>query len=333
MAGFAANELEVRLSGFSKLIFGQDITCKQARKFWEPSSPTTQCNGTIGPFNNGVECYICGMPIVRVEARARARSRSRSESLGAASGASAADGDSDDSDTSNIDGRNPECEHILPIALAVLYLGLYSPIFKSSEWYNKDIVKHEYAWAHRTCNQIKSDRSFIKMNPDHTQFILDIDKINIFLFDLWNVYRSDSGFFKFQLHAKFNDNFNDFRINRMRPDSLFIIKFNKILEILNSYESPQLLLLAGAACALNGNVKSKEAVVALREKGDPNYLERIRQETLRRQEEELKQRKEKIEKIYIDIDNIVLVAKNKEYYIEIMLRLPDSKMDNWIHYI
>lgn len=328
MAGFAANELEVRLSGFSKLIFGQDITCKQARKFWEPSSPTTQCNGTIGPFNNGVECYICGMPIVRV-----VRARARSESLGAASGVATTDnGDSDDSDTSNIDGRNPECEHILPIALAVLYLGLYSPIFKNSKWYNKDIVKHEYAWAHRTCNQVKSDRSFIKMNPDHTQFILNIDKINIFLLDLWNVYRSDSAFFKFQLHSKYR-NFDDFINDRMNSDSLFIIKFNKILEILNSYESPQLLLLAGAACALNGNVKSKEAVVALREKGDPNRLEQIRQETLRKQEEELKQKKEKIEKIYNDIDNKDLVAKNKDYYIEIMLRLPDSKMDKWIQYI
>ena len=335
MAAAAANDLEVRLSGFSKLIFGQDITCKQARKFWEPSSPTTQCNGTIGQFNNGIECYICGMPIVRVVVRARARSRSESldaSSLGAASAAIATDNNDSDSDASNIDGRNPECEHILPIGLAVLYLGLHSPLFKTSGWYNKDIVKYEYAWAHRTCNQVKSDRSFIKMNPDHTQFIPDIDKINIFLSDLWNVQRSDSAFFKFQLHDKYL-NFDNFRSNRMNYDSLFVIKFNKILEILNSYESPQLLLLAGAACALNGDLKSKEGIIAIHEKGDPIRLEQIRQETLRRQEEELKERKEKIEKIYNEIDNKDLVAKNKEFYIEIMLRLPDSKMNKWIQYI
>ena len=333
MAAAAANDLEVRLSGFSKLIFGQDITCKQARKFWEPSSPTTQCNGTIGPFNNGIECYICGMPIERVVVRARARARARSESLGAASAAVATDNNDSDSDASNIDGRNPECEHILPIGLAVLYLGLHSPLFKTSGWYNKDIVKYEYAWAHRACNQVKSDRSFIKMNPDHTQFIPDEYKINIFLSDLWNVQRSDSAFFKFQLHDKYR-NFDDFIINRMNPASLFVIKFNKILEILNSYESPQLLLLAGAACALNGNLKSKEGIIAIREKGDPIRLEQIRQETLRRQEEELKQRKEEIEKIYNEIDNKNLVAKNKEYYIEIMLRLPyDDYIKKWIQYI
>jgi len=337
MAAAAANDLEVRLSGFSKLIFGQDITCKQARKFWEPSSPTTQCNGTIGQFNNGIECYICGMPIVRVVVRARARSRSESldaSSLGAASAAIATDNNDSDSDASNIDGRNPECEHILPIGLAVLYLGLHSPLFKTSGWYNKDIVKYEYAWAHRACNQVKSDRSFIKMNPDHTQFIPDINKINIFLSDLWNVQRSDSAFFKFQLHDKYL-NFDNFRSNRINPASLFIIKFNKILEILNSSKAPQLLLLAGVSCALNGDLKSKEGLVAIHEKGDPIRLEQIRQETLRRQEEELKQRKEKIEKIYNEIDNKDLVAKNKEYYIEIMLRLPydDDYIIKWIQYI
>lgn len=338
MAALAANEVDIRLSGFSKLIFGQDITCKQARKFWEPSSPTTQCNGTIGPFNNGIECYICGMSIIRVVVRAR----SRSASLGSASvaTATATDNNDSDSDSSNIDGRNPECEHILPIGLAVLYLGLHSPLFKTSGWYNKDIVKHEYAWAHRTCNQVKSDRSFIKMNPDHTQFILDIDKINIFLSDLWNIQRSDSAFFKFQLHDKYL-NFDNFRSNRMNQDSLFIIKFNKILEILNSSKAPQLLLLAGVSCALNGDLKSKEGIVAIREKGDPVRLEQIRQETLRRQEEELKQRKEEIEKIYNtnrDIKSIShkdLVAKNKDYYVEIMLRLPynDDYIKKWIKYI
>lgn len=335
MAAAAANDLEVRLSGFSKLIFGQDITCKQARKFWEPSSPTTQCNGTIGQFNNGIKCYICGMPIVRVVVRARARSESLdASSLGAASAAVATDSNDSDSDASNIDGRNPECEHILPIGLAVLYLGLHSPLFKTSGWYNKDIVKYEYAWAHRACNQVKSDRSFIKMNPDHTQFIPDIDKINIFLSDLWNVQRSDSALFKSKLHDTYV-NFDNFRSNRMNYDSLFVIKFNKILEILNSYESPQLLLLAGAACALNGDLKSKEGIVAIHEKGDPIRLEQIRQETLRRQEEELKERKEKIEKIYNEIDNKDLVAKNKEFYIEIMLRLPydDDYIIKWIQYI
>ena len=331
MAAAAANDLEVRLSGFSKLIFGQDITCKQARKFWEPSSPTTQCNGTIGQFNNGIECYICGMPIERVVVRARARARS--ESLGEASAAVATDNSDSDGDASNIDGRNPECEHILPIGLAVLYLGLHSPLFKTSGWYNKDIVKYEYAWAHRACNQVKSDRSFIKMNPDHTQFIPDIDKINIFLSDLWNVQRSDSAFFKSELHRIYRHDFDNFKSNRMNYDSLFVIKFNKILEILNSSKAPQLLLLAGVSCALNGDLKSKEGIIAIHEKGDPIRLEQIRQETLRRQEEELKQRKEKIEKIYNEIDNKDLVAKNKEFYIEIMLRLPDSKMDKWIQYI
>ena len=61
------------------------------RGIYETSTPTTQCNNTVGKFKDGRECYICGMPIIQQDLR-----------LG-------------------VNGLNPECEHILPIAQAMLF--------------------------------------------------------------------------------------------------------------------------------------------------------------------------------------------------------------------
>ena len=62
-----------------------------------------------------------------------------------------------------IDGRTPECEHILPIFLALRHLWIVRKNDISE--YTEDqlgVLNEEYEFSHRCCNQCKSDLSFIQ---------------------------------------------------------------------------------------------------------------------------------------------------------------------------
>jgi hypothetical protein len=111
-----------------------------ARDWWERTSPTGQCGNVIGPFVPDVTvCYICDIPIQ----------------------------------------SNAECEHILPVFSAAMYLTLYRNDYKvitdkvkkgislnpdEQKIYNE--LKLEYAWAHRCCNQKKSNINFLTYTSD-----------------------------------------------------------------------------------------------------------------------------------------------------------------------
>lgn len=196
------------------------------RGIYETSTPTTQCNNTIGKFVNGIECYICGMPIVQ-----------QNLSLG-------------------INGLNPECEHILPIAQAILFLGLYGDKFnKNRLFYNPDQFKLEYAWAHRTCNQIKSDESYIKYNDTTKKFAVDTVLLRSFLTKIWINKRSDSLFFNSELKTTYGVK-DTFLSTRMEP---LTGRFQIIADYLNSFNSPELILLIGAVKALEGPMSEEGA--------------------------------------------------------------------------
>lgn len=92
------------------------------------SSAETQCLHVIEPVKPRM-CYICGFEC-----------------------------DVKDSTGKDIEGIQSTCEHILPIIQAVFFLELYSS--KSSVI--TEAMKLEYAWAHRCCNYVKNDYSFIK---------------------------------------------------------------------------------------------------------------------------------------------------------------------------
>lgn len=115
-----------------------------ARNWWERAGVEQQCNNVIGEFRPGIECYICGFPIM----------------------------------------DKPECEHVLPVFKAAMYLHLYRNGFKPLFDERMDVasvvdsngatvgepqlkqIKYEllleYKWAHRCCNQVKSDTDFVK---------------------------------------------------------------------------------------------------------------------------------------------------------------------------
>lgn len=124
-----------------------------ARCWWERSSPQTQCSNAIGNFQIGTTvCYICGFPL-------------------------------EESGNNN----TPECEHILPVFKAALYLHLYNAEYKNivqNYKFGKRLtndtdamiakeIDMEYAWAHKCCNQVKSDSDFITFNENKKRFELD----------------------------------------------------------------------------------------------------------------------------------------------------------------
>jgi hypothetical protein len=129
------------------------LKMKTARDWWERASVAQQCDNVFGGFVPGTICYICGFPIARL----------------------------------------PECEHILSVFKASMFLHLYRNDFKigpdgiiydsKNEPLNKILVDRlmfelllEYKWAHRCCNQIKSDIDFVRF--DGNSFIFDENNAN-----------------------------------------------------------------------------------------------------------------------------------------------------------
>ena len=128
-------------TGVLKTILGSEITDgleMTARKYFEKSSPKTQCvqggPGHVIPYVPGItgsrkgsiqtctKCYICGLPILE----------NRKKETGMFS----------------------ECEHVLPIIAAAIYLKLYSYNDKGK---SSEKLQLEYKWAHNICNQVKLD--------------------------------------------------------------------------------------------------------------------------------------------------------------------------------
>jgi hypothetical protein len=134
------------LTDMFKTVLGEEtVYCLQQkfgslRQVVEKSSPTTQCNNVIGKPE---DCWICGGIIAT-------------------------------------DDLGPECEHVFPIAQALVFTGLYEhSLFEQiSDEENTDLtrayisgLKKEYRWAHRICNQVKNDAHFIQY--DGTNFVIN----------------------------------------------------------------------------------------------------------------------------------------------------------------
>jgi hypothetical protein len=108
---------------------------KTVRDFFLASSNATQCNNVIGMFEAGRStCWICGVTIGEGE---------------------------------------QECEHKLPVVLALLLTGLYDT--KLYEALNRvtqrkyiDFLKLEYGWSHERCNQLKSNTSYLRPEEGDT---------------------------------------------------------------------------------------------------------------------------------------------------------------------
>jgi hypothetical protein len=150
-------------------------------------------------------------------------------------------------------GLTSECEHLLPIAQSIIFLGLYWAKAERDGLFvqNNNVLRLEYEWAHRTCNQVKSDRSFILFTD---KYEINKDSIQKLLLDIFNNKRSDSSAFNAELHTKYGigrpaaTNFIRARIDIVAE------RFQRICDYLNSFNAPQLLSLIGAAKVMEGPI-------------------------------------------------------------------------------
>ena len=121
-----ATDLALLMFGYKRVaLWEAKYTNDKVRDIFEIGEVDAQCNGTIGEFVPGVTpCWICGMPIWSASATLPC---------------------------THENGHSPECEHILPVGQAAIFLQLYDRINSSS-----DLFKIEYDWSHKTCNQTKN---------------------------------------------------------------------------------------------------------------------------------------------------------------------------------
>ena len=99
---------------------------------------------TAATKNTDLECYICGKPMFQPKPP-----RTWCNTADAAKGRG--------QDTFPV----MECEHILPMITAVAHWSLWHNVAHQND---KELMKHEYAYAHQCCNQIKSDIDPISFN-------------------------------------------------------------------------------------------------------------------------------------------------------------------------
>jgi len=122
---------------------------KDCRDVYEPSGIETQCNNTIGKVNHpeipeNHVCYICGFGFDLLL---------------------------DDATFEEMEGIKPTCEHILPIIQAIFFLDLYRSAEQKTLTSEKmQVLKLEYAWAHRCCNYIKGDFSYLVTKLDKNKY-------------------------------------------------------------------------------------------------------------------------------------------------------------------
>jgi hypothetical protein len=172
------NNIQLALLSFTELItqiLGKEVVeCLMRQKgintlrdVFETSTPTTQCDNIIGKFVTGETlCWICDTPIEK-----KGKGKESKYLL------------------------DPECEHVFPIAQALVFTGLYSnEVYddlkgetlgnKSKQDIYKEELKKEYFWAHRICNQVKNDTHFVDID-EKGKFYISGDKITNFLNQLY----------------------------------------------------------------------------------------------------------------------------------------------------
>jgi hypothetical protein len=122
------------------------------RGIFELGDVDEQCEQTIGPVVVGTTlCWICGMPIWGTAKELLCEDQN---------------------------GHSPECEHILPVAQAAVFLQLYD---KSNA--ESDLFKYEYDWSHKTCNQTKNADVYFKVKEADQKRGVSLDKAGLPVFN------------------------------------------------------------------------------------------------------------------------------------------------------
>jgi hypothetical protein len=111
--------------------------------------------------------------------------------------------------------KNAQCEHILPILPASVYLALYTKGEKNRNNQLNDILKLEYAWSHSLCNYVKGAMYPLAINSDDL-FVVERAPIQNLLSNIWNNDRVDGAEQTAAIH-KFYKNLPNFVEQRGPP--------------------------------------------------------------------------------------------------------------------
>lgn len=196
------------------------------RDIFEIAPVPSQCNNTIFPFVPGVTpCWICGMVIPFATA---------------------------DLHCGHENGLAGECEHILPIAQAAMFLQLYDAKNKAST----GLFKLEYAWSHKLCNRTKNDDVYFRPELDAETGIPIVDDkaFEKLLIRIYNSDRVDATCEGHPEHSFRNllQNYVGRNVREWKAAQTgeFMIRYGKIIKFVggkNFTDAPELYLLALAA--------------------------------------------------------------------------------------
>lgn len=261
------------------------------RGIFETTSAVQQCSRVIvGGFKDKAPCYICGLPILDIKATTHE--------------------------------LRPECEHILPVAEARWYLDLFSTGGNPA---NPDL-QLEYAYAHRVCNQAKSDDSFIRpMDDSMSRIEYDVKGAKSIL----NAVKARAS----KAVAKYNnggimkaivDMNVDARANAIRTETL-----QRIIDRANALapEAPGLALLTRVVSVADASRLSKEAAKAYEPFNDPAY--RTKRENFSKGLQAFRERIAPVYNGMLDAPLFTAEDKRDPWFAEIQLML-DTKRDGLI---
>jgi len=225
------------------------------RKIFEHEDPEDQCNGTIGEAGD-LPCWICGMEIDPTE--------EHPNKIDMAAG-------------KKTNPFAPECEHILPIAQAAIFIDLYK---RTPEGIAADRIKIfdlEYDWAHSACNQTKSDDVYVDgvlaapVGPFGSLPVIDTTDFNGLLKRIVNGSRDNpKGEFSRALKLHIAESYPDAdspknaeKEWRRDQTDTFINKYEAIYRFINNTNkaaAPSLFSLALISCAMQlpNRIKDRE---------------------------------------------------------------------------
>ena len=139
-----------------------------------------------------------------------------------------------------------ECEHVFPVVLALLFLGFTGG---PTEFKNLIEILLEYGWAHQLCNQIKSNKVFIKLVDFNgvRKVSLDLDVLHQFYDDVANSasYNPARGQLRNEIRDYCNRLKND--IDGIRPNVNNLDNICACVNVPNS-DPPRIEVLPSVVC-------------------------------------------------------------------------------------
>lgn len=221
------------------------ISKGRVRGLFDPVQANIQCNLAIGGNSDTSPCWLCGLTIK--ELGDKMLSVNPSQQVWSSS-----------NKNPNV-ANAPECEHILPSAVAVQYFDVIADKGTSLTLQEKTYFSLNYRWSHRRCNNEKSNLLFLKVlrsDGEYPHPITTFDEvIKLYLKNMRRIFDEQMG-------IKFEDGWEEKRLESIKSDCSSLIK-----NMNNTYEvNGALGILANAALRqeridkLFDNIKDAEKI-------------------------------------------------------------------------